>query len=202
MESGAPLPSAAVREEATICLSSVVRGDPSARDRLFLMVLAELRSMAQGLLRQERREHTLQATALVHEAYVRLIKWPGVEEKPHREFLGVAAAAMREVLVDHARRRMAEKRGGGLERVELTEDPATGEPTEPVDVLKLSRALDRLRRHSEGMAKLVDLRYFAGLDVRATAEALGVSVAAVGREWRKARAFLQSAMDEEDAADS
>jgi RNA polymerase sigma factor (TIGR02999 family) len=198
MDSGMPQPSTAIREEATTCLTRWVHGDQAARSALFLVVLGELRSLARGLLVHERHGHTLQPTALVNEAWMRLIDWPKVEGRSKVEFLGVAAEAMREVLVDHARRRGRLKRGGDRERVELTEDPATGEANEEVDLLKLDRALDQLRRRSFYLAKLVELRFFGGLDRTATAEVLGVSDAKVGRDWRAAKAFLKLAMQEED----
>jgi len=190
MESRTP-PSSAIREEATTCLSGWVGGDPTARDRLFLLVLAELRSLAQGLLRHERRGHTLQPTALVHEAWMRLIEWTNLEERSRNEFLGVAAEAMREVLVDHARRKLRLKRGGDRQRVELVEEPAAGGTSEEVDVLDLDRALGKLKQRSAYLARVVELRFFGGLDCPATAAALGVSQATLGRDWRAAKAFLK-----------
>jgi RNA polymerase sigma-70 factor (ECF subfamily) len=163
-------------------------GDPSAADRLLPVVYAELRRLAAGYLKRERTGHTLQPTALVNEAWMRLAgqnaPW---QNRAH--FLGVAAGAMRRVLVDHARRRQARKRGGGDLRVTLTDAAAPGGGNE-IDLVRLDEALERLAALDERQAKMVTMRFFAGLTVEETAEALGVSEKTVKRDWAAAKAYL------------
>ena len=163
-------------------------GDASAADRLLPVVYAELRRLAAGYLKRERTGHTLQPTALVNEAWMRLAgqnaPW---QNRAH--FLGVAAGAMRRVLVDHARRRQAQKRGGGDLRVTLTDGAAAGGGNE-VDLVRLDEALERLAALDERQAKMVTMRFFAGLTVEETAEALGVSEKTVKRDRAAAKAYL------------
>jgi RNA polymerase sigma factor (TIGR02999 family) len=164
-------------------------GDASAADRLLPVVYAELRRLAAGSLRRERAGHTLQPTALVNEAWMRLAgqsaPW---QNRAH--FLGVAAGAMRRVLVDHARRRQARKRGGGDLRVTLVDPPAPGGGNE-IDLVRLDGALERLAALDERQARMVTMRFFAGLTVEETAEALGVSEKTVKRDWAAAKAYLR-----------
>jgi RNA polymerase sigma factor (TIGR02999 family) len=164
-------------------------GDPSAADRLLPVVYGELRRLAAGYLKRERTGHTLQATALVNEAWMKLAgqnaPW---QNRAH--FLGVAAEAMRRILVDHARRRQARKRGGGDLRVTLTEGIAAG-PANEVDLVRLDEALSRLAALDERQARMVTMRFFAGLTVEETAEALGVSEKTVKRDWAAAKAWLR-----------
>ena len=200
MPPGAPQPSAAVRDEATTHLTRLVSGDTSARERLFVMVLADLRSLASRFLRGERPGHTLQPTALVNEAWLRLIREKEVELNGRGHFLALAARAMRQILVEHAKARNSEKRGGGRQRVDWVEDPPAPSPGAELDLLVLDRALERLKKRSEYLAQLVELRFFAGLAREEVAEALGVSNAKVGRDWRAARGLLSKYMLEEEEA--
>ncbi|HEX6885229.1 MAG TPA: sigma-70 family RNA polymerase sigma factor [Planctomycetota bacterium] len=178
--------------EATQLLASLKRGEAAASGRLLELIYAELKSLAAAALRGERADHTLQPTALVHEAWLRLVDQTRVEWQGRAHFLGTAALAMRRVLVDHARARGREKRGGGAARVPLEGEriPApTGLDLE-LDVLALDRGLEELARHSERAARVVELRFFAGLSEEDTAEVLGVARATVTRDWRAARAWL------------
>jgi RNA polymerase sigma factor (TIGR02999 family) len=164
------------------------RGDRAALDRLTPLVYDELRSLARRHLRGERHRLTLQPTALVHEAYLRLVG-SGVPWEDRAHFFGVASRLMRQVLVDHARARQAKKRGGEATRVELTGvDPSS--PLPAVDVLALHEALDRLAAVDATSERIVEMRYFGGLTVEETAEALSISPATVKRDWSAARAWL------------
>ena len=165
-------------------------GDRSAGEQLLPAVYAELRRQATRAMRREATGHTLEATALVHEAYLRLVDQRQVEWRNRAHFFGIAAQLMRRILVDHARARHAAKRGGNV-RVS-TLDEAMAPPAESaVDLLALHEALDRLAVLDPDQARLVELRYFAGLNIEETAEALGVSPATVKREWAIARAWLR-----------
>ena len=157
--------------------------------RLFEIVYEELRSMAAALMRAERRGHTLQPTALVHEAYVRLVDSSAVPPANRAHFFGIAARAMRQVLVDHARRRNAAKRGGGIERVTLTEDVA-GAPDRSLEILELEEVLQRFAALDPRAARVVELRVFAGLSHQETAEALGVSARTAESDWAMGRMWL------------
>ncbi len=184
-----PLPSdAALREEATTCLLGLEQ-DPASRKRLFEMLYADLKAQAAALLRRERPDHTLQATALVHEAWLKLIAPGSLRTNDRKHFLALAAQAMRRVLVDHARGRGREKRGGPRTRVELDEGVAIAEP-DSQDLLAIDEALTRLYAQSERLGKLVELRFFAGLSRQDAAEALGISEATATRMWRVAKAEL------------
>lgn len=160
-----------------------------AVERLFQQVYGELRSLAAGQLARERPGHTLQPTALVHEAYLRL-SGRGFEALDRGHFVGIAARAMRQVLVDHARRRMAEKRGGGLFRTTLGGMEPVVE-MDPAQLLDLDRALASL---SERQRRVVELRFFAGMEEREVGEILGVTERTVRRDWVKARAWLYSVL--------
>ena len=168
-------------------------GDQSAGERLLPAVYAELRRQAARAMRRESSEHTLQATALVHEAYLRLVDQRRVVWRSRAHFFGVAAQVMRRILVDHARERRAAKRGGGLPPLALGDADAAAAPAaeQGVDVLALHEALERLAALDPDQARLVELRYFGGLSIEETAEALGVSPATVKREWAIARAWLR-----------
>jgi len=153
------------------------------------LVYAELRRMASGYLRRENRPHTLQTTALVHEAYLRLVDQTRTDWKDRAHFLGVAAQLMRRVLVDHARTRLAAKRGGGALKVSLN-DNVGGRAEREAELLALDEVLARLAVMDPEQGRIVEMRYFSGLSVEETAEALGVSPRTVKREWRSARAWL------------
>ena len=156
-------------------------------------VYDELHRQAARAMRRETPEHTLQATALVSEAYLRLIDQRRVQWRNRAHFFGVAAQLMRRILVDHARGRHAAKRGGGMAQLTLgDDDAASGAPDERgVDVLVLNEVLERLATMDPAQARIVELRYFGGLTIEDTAEALGVSPATVKREWAVARAWLR-----------
>jgi RNA polymerase sigma factor (TIGR02999 family) len=168
-------------------------GDASAADELFPAIYSELRRQAARAMRQEGIEHTLQPTALVHEAYLRLVDQRRVQWQNRAHFFGVAAQLMRRILVDHARGRHAAKRGGGMQRITLGDaDALAGAPTDDsVDLLALHEALEALAALDPLQARLVELRYFTGLNIEETAEALDVSPATVKREWTVARAWLR-----------
>ena len=169
-------------------------GDHAAEEQLLSAVYTELHRQAARAMRRESDEVTLQATALVHEAYLRLIDQSRVQWSNRAHFFGVAAQLMRRILVDHARRRHAQKRGDGARPLALDDaDGPVGASSEVagVDVIVLDDALERLAELDERQARIVELRYFAGLNIEDTAEALRISPATVKREWAVARAWLR-----------
>ena len=176
-------------------LDGVARGDGDALDRLLPVVYAELRRLAARYLKGERAGHTLQPTALAHEAYLRLVGQRDAGWQGRSHFLGVAARAMRSVLVDHARRRKALKRGGGETPISLDATVIVAGSL-PVAFDDLDRALDDLAKLSERQARVVELRYFAGLTIEETAEVLGISPVTVKRDWALARAWLYRELSE------
>ncbi|HTS02699.1 MAG TPA: sigma-70 family RNA polymerase sigma factor [Thermoanaerobaculia bacterium] len=180
--------------EVTRLLREWSAGDRSALEKLLPLVYDELRRRAGAYLRQERAGHTLQPTALVHEAYLKLVGGETIAWKDRAHFFGVAARAMRQVLVDHARARNAAKRGEGQVLVAL--DAAEGASTPPrnLDLLDLDRALSKLASLDERQSRLVELRLFAGLTIEESADVLEISHATVSREWRHAEAWLQREM--------
>jgi RNA polymerase sigma factor (TIGR02999 family) len=173
----------------TQVLAQAGAGSPAAYDELFPLVYAELRRIAAREMRHERPGRTLQTTALVHEAYLRLLKDASLSFESRAHFLGIAARAMREILIEHARARSARKRGGGAIRLTL-DDAVAAVSSPPVDVMALHEALERLARLDERHARVVELRYFGGLSVEESAAALGISPATVKRAWTLARAWL------------
>jgi RNA polymerase sigma-70 factor (ECF subfamily) len=177
-------------------LGEMRRGKREALDRLVPMVHDELRRMAAGYLRRERPDHTLQPTALVNEAYLRLVDQRDLDWKDKAHFLGVAAHLMRLILVDHARARRAEKRGGDAVRVPI-EDAVVAAMERDVDLLALDESLERLEVLDPQLARVVELRYFGGLTTRETAEVLSVSTATVEREWSTARSWLKRELTRE-----
>ena len=178
---------------ATQVLAEMVDGDSSAAARLFPLVYEELRALAASKLTRERLDHTLQATAVVHEAFLRLIdqKECGWTNRAH--FMAVAARAMRQLLIDHARAKRSEKRGGRWKRVTLSE-PSNPEHADTVDLLALDEALTKLTALDERMSRIVELRFFAGLTIAETSEVLGVSTTTVEDDWSMARAWLIQAI--------
>lgn len=170
----------------TRLLRAAREGDRAALDRLLPVVYDELRGLAAYQLRRERSGHTLHATALVHEAYMKLAGGGSVPARDRAHFLSIAARAMRQVLVDYARRRQAEKRGGGWHRTTLGEGDQAVE-FRPAELLALDRALETLE---ERQRRVVELRFFGGLEETEIAEALDVSARTVRRDWVKARAWL------------
>jgi RNA polymerase sigma factor (TIGR02999 family) len=172
-------------------------GDQAAGDRLLPFIYEELHRQAERAMRRERVEHTLQPTALVNEAYLRLVDQQRVEWRNRSHFFGVAAQIMRRILVDHARGKQADKRGGGVQALTLdgalVADGGGGAAagSDDVDVLALHDALEALATIDPMQARLVELRYFTGLNIEETAEALEISPATVKREWAVARAWLK-----------
>jgi RNA polymerase sigma factor (TIGR02999 family) len=175
--------------EVTRLLSNWSKGDPEARDAVFPLVYSELRRLAASYLRRERSDHTLQATALVHEAYLRLVEHEHANFQNRQHFFGAAAQLMRRILVDHARGRLAAKRGSGSIRVELTEAIAMSQE-QPAELLALDESLTRLAALDAQQARVVELRVFAGLSVEETSEVMSISPATVKREWAMAKAWL------------
>ena len=175
--------------EVTELLLSWRQGDAAALDRLIPVVYEELRRVARRRLRRESPGHALQSTALVHEAYLRLVDVDRMTVKNRTHFFGLAATLMRQILVDHARRQHAAKRGGGATVVSLDGVLPAVLPSS-VDVLALDEALGALSAIDDRQCRVVELRFFAGLNIDETAEALGVSPATVEREWALAKAWL------------
>jgi RNA polymerase sigma factor (TIGR02999 family) len=168
-------------------------GDRAALDQLLPLVYDELRRLARHYLRRERSDHTLQSTALVHEAYLRLGGDNPPEWQNRAHFFGIAAHLMREILMEHARTRNAAKRGGGACR--LTLDEAIAVQNQPdLDLLELDRALCELAGFDEQQSRIVELRFFGGLTIEDTSEVLGISAATVKRDWVTARAWLYRSM--------
>ena len=165
-------------------------GDSGALASLIPIVYSELRKLARSYLRRERTDHTLQSAALVHEAYVRLAGNSSPEWQNRTHFFGVAARLMREILVEHARSRAAVKRGDGVPRLALNE-ALTVPQQRDVDVILLDDALQRLAEFDERQCRIVELRFFAGLTIEETSEALGISAATESREWTIARLWLR-----------
>lgn len=195
-----PTPTPAGGHAVTELLVAWGAGDARALDALVPLVYAELRLQARRALRREGEGHTLQPTALVHEAWLRLAGQHQAQWEGRSQFFAVAAQVMRRVLVDHARARQASKRGGGARHVSLGDAdrqpvggvaPAEGASMDAVDVLALDDALTRLAALDPRKAQLVELRYFVGLSIPEAAEAMGVSLATVGREWAVARMWLR-----------
>lgn len=184
--------------DATVLLRECRAGDALASERLFGVVYDELRSLAGSFLRRERGDHTLQPTALVHEAFMRLIDQESTGWEDETYFYGVAANTMRRILVDHARRRRRLKRGGGQRRVPIDPELLAVDPT-LLDLVELDEALGRLDAISPRRARVVELRFFGGLGVTDTARMLGVSPATVKREWDSARAWLLIQLSAGDA---
>ena len=176
-------------DDVTGLLLAWRQGDTAALDRLIPLVYDELRRVAGRRLRGESPGHSLQATALVHEVYMRLVDVDRMTVTSRAHFFGVAATLMRQILVDHARRQRADKRGGGMTMVSLGEVPPAAW-TSSVDVLALDEALDALSAIDPRQCRVVELRFFAGLTIDEAAEALGVSPATVEREWALAKAWL------------
>jgi RNA polymerase sigma factor (TIGR02999 family) len=166
-------------------------GDRAALDRLMPLVHTELRRLARHYISRERPGHTLQSTALVNEAYLRLVEQESMRWENRTHFFGIAAHLMRQILVDHARSRQAAKRGGGQYRLSLSRvDRSASAPD--LDLLALDEALGRLEALDPQKSRIVELRYFGGLGIEETAEVIGISPATVKRDWSMARAWLRS----------
>ena len=176
----------------TVLLKAMGAGDATAEQRLLPLVYRELHRLARSYMRRERPDHTLQATALINEAYLRLAGGE-VDWKNREHFIGVAAQVMRRVLVDHARAHNADMRGGGLKRVELDEGLALSSARSD-ELLMLDEALERLARINGRQARVVELHYFGGLSMEQIAALLGISERSVKRDWSLARIWLFEAL--------
>lgn len=181
----------AQREQVTLVLSRLGKGDPSAAGELLPLVYDELRRLAQSHLNRQRPGHTLQATALVHEAYLKLAGSPSAAWQDRAHFLAVAATAMRQILSSHARDKRAEKRGGERLRVTLSEGEIAENPSE-FDPVELDDALVRLASLHPVQSRVVELRFFSGMSVEEIAHVMETSPRTVKREWRVARAWLNA----------
>ncbi|MEW6251277.1 MAG: sigma-70 family RNA polymerase sigma factor [Planctomycetota bacterium] len=182
--------------EVTRLLAELSAGNCAVFDKLVPLVYDELRALADRALRTERREHTLQATALAHEAYLKLVDQRAVRWQHRAHFFAVAAQIMRRILVDHARARRACKRGGGRARVALDEI-AVCPGEQVVELEALDQALQRLAKLDQRQSRIVEVRFFGGLTNEETAEVLGVSLATVKREWTVAKAWLRREIGEQ-----
>jgi RNA polymerase sigma-70 factor (ECF subfamily) len=183
----------AANHQVTELLRAWSGGDLAARDRLIPLVYEDLRRRAAAYLRRERRGHTLQPTALVHEAYLRLVDQRHPTWRNRAQFFGVAAELMRRILVDRAREHRAAKRSGQLERVTLDPDLAVTKPLD-VEVLDLDNALTALAAFDARKSRVAELRFFGGLSLVETSEVLSLSIATVERDWQVARAWLFDAL--------
>lgn len=179
--------------DVTALLVRLRKGDEASLDELLPAVYDELRRIAHNQLHEERADHTLQTTELVHEAYLKLVDHDSVEWTDRQHFFAVAARAMRQVLIDHARQKTAEKRGGTASEVPLDNVTLTQEKG-PAELIALDDALDRLAQRDERSAKVVECRFFGGYTIQETADVLDVSRSTIKRDWRAARAWLNREM--------
>ena len=182
--------------DVTQVLTDLAAGDSEALDRLLPVVYDNLRGIAQRELRRERPDHTLNATALVHEAYLRLVQLDRMTWEGRAHFFGAAGQAMRRILISYARMKKAEKRGSGAEHVSL-EDVVVTARERPDQLLALDEALARLAQVDERQEQIVECRYFAGMSIEETGTALGISPATVKRDWVLARAWLNRELAKE-----
>jgi RNA polymerase sigma factor (TIGR02999 family) len=188
----------AERERISRLLADWANHDPAARERLVPIVYEELRRLAHHYMRGERAGHTLQTTGLVNEVYLRLAGIDGLQWRDRMHFFAMAATLMRRVLVDYARQRARDKRGGGVSVTSLDEDVVA--PQSAIDIVALDEALERLAALDPQQGRVVELRFFAGLSVKETAEALGISPATVKRDWATAKLWLYNELrTDEDA---
>lgn len=179
--------------EVTHLLASWSGGDDAASDKLFPLIYDVLRKQARSFLRRERGEHTLQTTALVHEAYLKLIDQNEVRWQNRAHFFAIAAQAMRRILLDYARQNLAEKRGGAAQKISLDDTesaPQNISHSPDANLIALDEALRELDKIDKQQSRIVELRYFGGLTVEETAEVLNISPRTVAREWAMARAWL------------
>ncbi len=185
----------------TKLLISYGQGNKEALEQLVPEVYTELRRLAQSYMRKENSGHTLQATALVHEAFFRLIDQKQIQWQNRAQFFGVAAQLMRRILIDHARQRLAAKRGGSQARIAFDEAVHWTEKDEGPDLISLDTAMKKLEEIDPRQAKVVELRYFGGLSIEETAHVLETSPATVKRDWTLAKAWLFRELGTEDDAD-
>jgi RNA polymerase sigma-70 factor (ECF subfamily) len=183
--------------EVTQYLKALSHGDPTAMEHVIPIVYQTLRQQAAAYLRREPPGHSMQPTALVHEAFLKLANQQHVDWQGRSHFFAIGAQAMRRILVDHARRKARTKHGGGRHRITLDENLVVS-PTRDADLLALDDALDKLAKVDPRQAKIVELRFFGGLSVREVAEVLGVSKRTVEAEWTMVRAWLRRELSEEE----
>lgn len=185
--------------KATLLLEQIADGRQSAADELFPLVYEQLRGLAAAFFREERADHSLQPTALVHEAYVRMVESSADTPRTRVHFHALAARVMRHVLVDHARSKNAEKRGGGEDRARITlSDVELASREQDFDFEAIHNALTELAKLNERTARVVELRFFGSLTLEEAAEVLGISLSTAEREWRFARAWLMEAIGGKD----
>lgn len=175
--------------EVTILLDQINAGDGDAPERLLPLVYDDLRRLARAYFANEKAEHTLQPTALVHEAYIRLVNWENVSWQNRAHFFAVAADVMRKVLIDHARRKNAQKRSGGQKI--LLDEAVSFSGEKELDLVKLDEALQTLEKLDACQSRIVELRFFGGLSIEETAHVLKISEKTVHREWTFAKAWFQ-----------
>jgi RNA polymerase sigma factor (TIGR02999 family) len=185
--------------EISLLLDQYREGQAEAFGKLMALVYDDLRRIAAWQLQTERSEHTLQPTALVHEAYLKLAVQNPVDWQNKAHFFALAAQVMRHILVDHARGKQRVKRGGGQVSVSMDEALELSHPSEP-ELVELDEALNTLARQDERKSRVVELRYFGGLSIEETADALGISPATVRREWTLAKAWLRLELSKDAAA--
>jgi RNA polymerase sigma factor (TIGR02999 family) len=177
--------------DITGLLSQLTQGNQDAAEKLIPLVYEELKRLARAHMRRERSDHTLQTTALVHEAYLKMVRQEAVHWQGRSHFFGIAAQLMRQILIDHARGYLREKRGGGKAALPLTEALAFS-PEHSEELVKLDEALKRLSAIDPRQSKVVELRFFGGLSVEETSEFLGISPKTVKRDWAVAKAWLHA----------
>jgi RNA polymerase sigma-70 factor (ECF subfamily) len=195
------LPAMSENQDVTLLLSALTRGDEAAASKLIPVVYNELRRLAGSYMRRERADHTLQATALVHEAFLKLVNQRSVSWQSRAHFFGVAAQLMRRILVDHARGHSRQKRGGEPVKVSLDEAFVSAE-SQADEVLAVDDSLDALAKVDPRQARVVELRFFGGLSVEEAAGVLGVSPKTVKREWSVAKAWLTADLKQRHGIDS
>jgi RNA polymerase sigma-70 factor (ECF subfamily) len=181
------------RDDVTALLGQLAKGDDAAASKLIPIVYDELRRLAAGYMRRERPDHTLQPTALVHEAYVKLTEQRVTDWRGRAHFFGIAAQIMRRILIDHARGHLRDKRGGGMIPVPLDE-AVVFSPEQSSELVRLDASLERLAKLDPRQSRIVELRFFGGLTVEQTAELLGISAKTVKRDWSMAKAWLHGDM--------
>lgn len=190
-------PAEGAPRRVTELLQESARGSEAAFDALIPLVYDELRAIAHRRLRQERPDHTLDTTAVVHEAYLKLAERRGADWEDRNHFFAVAARIIRHVLIDYARQHGAAKRGGGLARVQLREGLA-GHGTRSIELIALDQALSRLAEKDERLERVVECRFYAGMTMGETAEALGRPLRSVERDWQRAKAYLYQALSDDE----
>jgi RNA polymerase sigma-70 factor, ECF subfamily len=183
--------------DVTVLLLQLTQGDQAAAERLMPLVYDELKRLARSYMRRERKDHTLQTTALVHEAYLKLVRQQATAWECRSHFFGIAAQLMRRILIDHARGHLREKRGGTQVILPLNEALAFS-PEHSEDLLRLDEALNRLSKLDPRQGQVVELRFFGGLSVEETAEYLDVSPKTVKRDWAVAKAWLHGELRRSD----